>query len=242
MMAGAPKRSSLTDLYRTGRLIDQPIYALAHVARYVGVPTNTVRSWVVGREYQTSKGRRRWTPLIKPADGAGDFLSFTNLTEVHVLGALRRYHGIPMPKIRQAMADLRQHLDDPHPLANKRMKTDGRELFLDEVNKIIRLDGSGQLVFRDIFSIYLQRIVHEGQFAVRLYPWISEPSKDAPKVVAIDPRIAFGRPFLTASGAPTAAVMDRFSAGERISDLASDLGESPESIEQAVQLEQRRAA
>ncbi|MEO7271583.1 MAG: hypothetical protein ABIX28_09040 [Vicinamibacterales bacterium] len=235
-------RTSLTALYRPADLVDEPIYALAQVARYARVPTNTVRSWVVGRSYRTSAGPQQWEPLIQPADKIGEFLSFTNLTEVHVLGALRRYHGVPMPAIRQAIRDLREHLGDKHPLANKKMRTlDGR-LFLDEVTSLLRLDGSGQLVFRDVFADYLRRIVHLGNLAVRLHPWISEPAHDSPELVAIDPRIAFGKPFLVKSGAPTAAVMDRFQAGETITALSVDLRESAFGIEQALQIEQRRAA
>lgn len=235
-------QATLKALYKTATLVDQPIYPLGVVARYVRVPTITVRSWVVGRTYPTSTGKRLWEPLIEPADGVGDFLSFTNLTEIHVLSSLRRFHDIPMPKVRQAISDLRNVHGDRHPLANKRMRTDGMDLFLDEVRTLVKLDGTGQLAIRQVMVSYLKRIVHEGQHAVRLYPWIDEPDDAAPRLIAIDPRVAFGRPFLAGSGTPTAAVIDRFSAGETIAELAEDLSETSEGIEQAINLEQRRAA
>jgi uncharacterized protein (DUF433 family) len=244
-MKTASSRAALRELYKPADLVDRPIYPLAQVAQYTGIPAVTVRSWVAGRDYATSKGDRYWPHVIKPADDAkGDFLSFTNLVEVYVLGALRKLHQVPMPRIRQAIWDLSDKFGDRHPLANRKMRIDGsRHLYLDEIGTLLKLDGSGQLAMREVMEPHLRRIVHENQYAIRLFPWAYEkPDIDSPMPVAIDPRVAFGKPFLVKSGVPTAAVADRFDAGELIAELAEDFKETPESIEQAVKLGQRRAA
>ena len=67
---------------------DLPAYTIPIAARYVRLPRATLRSWVIGRQYETSgEGLKRAQPLIFPPTGGGGFLSFTNLVEVHVLAA-----------------------------------------------------------------------------------------------------------------------------------------------------------
>jgi hypothetical protein len=68
---------------------DVPAYALAEAARYVRLPTATLRSWVLGRQYPTAQGRADFPPLIRPASRKPPWLSFSNLIEAHVLRALR---------------------------------------------------------------------------------------------------------------------------------------------------------
>jgi uncharacterized protein (DUF433 family) len=68
-------------------------------------------------------------------------------------------------------------------------------------------------------------------------------AKAAPTTVAMDPRIAFGRPVLVGTSVPTAVLADRFKAGDTLRDLADDYDTSPETIEEAIRCEfDQRAA
>jgi uncharacterized protein (DUF433 family) len=237
--------AAIRQLYDLDRLVEMPIYPLSVAARYGHVPVSTVEDWVTGRDYPTKAGGlKRSKPMIFPADGRGDFLSFTNLTEVHVLSAIRKVHRIPMKDVRACVEFLRNAYNDPHPLANPKMRTNGVTLFLDEATHLVNLGRSGQLAIRDIMDASLRRIVHEGATPVTLFPWLAGPTaKEAPQLIAIDPRIAFGKPHLVKSGTPTAAVYLRHhSGGESKSRLADDLGESAAAIDEALRLEQRPKA
>ena len=71
-----------------------PIYSPAEAAHYLRIPANTIRSWVYGRSYTTSAGIQRAMPLVRPAGQRG-MLSFVNMLELHVLGAIRRDLSLP---------------------------------------------------------------------------------------------------------------------------------------------------
>jgi uncharacterized protein (DUF433 family) len=78
--------------------------------------------------------------------------------------------------------------------------------------------------------------------AVRLFPLTRkrppvERISDEPRIIAIDPRVAFGRPVITGSQIPTVEVAERFKAGESVADLADDFRRPQEEIEEAVRIE-----
>ena len=61
------------------------------------------------------RASRRSEPVIELADPANSRLSFSNLTEAHVLDALRRQYQVELPQIRRAVNYLREHFRTQHP-------------------------------------------------------------------------------------------------------------------------------
>ncbi|RYG59179.1 DUF433 domain-containing protein, partial [bacterium] len=62
-----------------------------------------------------------------------------------------------------------------------------------------------------------------------------------PKIIVIDPSIAFGKPVLVGTGIPTAVIHERFKGGEPIASIAYDYNRDSEEIEQALRYEQAAA-
>ena len=60
---------------------------------------------------------------------------------------------------------------------------------------------------------------------------------DAPKVIAIDPYVAFGRPVVMGTGIPTAILAERYKAGESIEDLIYDYDLASQVIQEAIRCE-----
>jgi hypothetical protein len=113
----------MVDLYGGMLPRDIPTYRVSEAARYLRIPVGTVRSWVVGRHYPTSKGKRNFPPLIATDAAAVNaraprLLSFTNLVEIHVLRAIRKEHKIQLDKVRTALDYLEAQFSMPHPLAH----------------------------------------------------------------------------------------------------------------------------
>jgi uncharacterized protein (DUF433 family) len=191
-----------------------------------------------------SGARRRSEPVIELADTAHARLSFTNLTEAHVLDALRRQYQVELLQIRRAVNYLREHFQSSHPLVHHQMLTDRKHLFVEAagLTDVINASRHGQLAIRDLIGLHLQRVEWDKDgFVARLYPFTRSrrPSEEAsqPRVVTMDPRIEFGRPVLKVSAVPTAVIADRYKAGESIAELAEDYGEDPLNIEEAVRCE-----
>jgi uncharacterized protein (DUF433 family) len=216
---------------------ERPAYTVAEVSHYVGTPAATVRAWVKGQA-----GFRRVLHLDEERQGP-PLLSFLNLVEVHVLDALRRHHRLPLSRIRRALGFLsKRYPKNHHPLAELDLRTDGFSLFIDEVSRLVNATQDGQLAIKRILEAYLERIDRDvSHVPVRLYPFTRRresffPS-DEPRLVVIDPEIAFGRPVLSKSGTPTDVIAERFRAGESIGDLSQDYGRPVTEIEEALRCE-----
>jgi uncharacterized protein (DUF433 family) len=229
------------DVYGGRNPRDVPIYSPAEAAHYLRIPEKTIRNWTVGRHYPTSRGHKRALPVVTPADSQRG-LSFVNLLELHVLGAIRREHHVDMRNVRAAIAFLKDRFGSEHPLIDEEMDTDGKHLFVRKYGSLINISKQGQGAMEALLDAHLKRIErNERGLAVRLFPF-TRKGTDAPRVVAIDPLVAFGRPVIIGSRIPTSDIADRFKAGESPADLAYDYGREQAEIEEAIRCELGAAA
>lgn len=218
---------------------NQPAYATAEAARYLHLPPATLRSWVVGRHYTTRNGSRRFEALVEPASEQPLLLSFWNLIECHVLRALRTEHGVPLREVRQALTYAERKLRISNLLLRKDLLTDGGGLFLDRFGKLVDLSASGQLAMREVLAAHLSRVEWDGnRFPIRLYPYLATERSDSVRSIAIDPAVAFGRPIVARRGITTAVLVERYDAGESLTDVAADYDLTESEVTQAIVYEQ----
>ncbi len=210
---------------------DIPAYAIPSAAQLAGIPATTLRSWVLGRSYETNTGVRRAAGLIKlPAGNKDGFLSFTNLVEVHVLAAMRRQHELKLETVRNAVRYLKRESAQDHPLAYETFRTNGVDLFVERYGDLVNASRDGQVAIRSAIEASLQRVEYEQGRAVRLFPFVTAERRS----IVIDPRRAFGRPSIAGTGIPIAIIADRFRGGDSIDHLARDYGVASELVEDAV--------
>jgi uncharacterized protein (DUF433 family) len=128
------------------------------------------------------------------------------------------------------------------PLINARFETDGVDLLIRELKKLINAAKDGQLAIEPVIRTFLKRIERDARgVPIKLYPFARRAISDhEPQPVEVDPRIAFGRPELAGRGVPTAVLADRFKAGDSSADLADDYDTSPQFIEEAIRCELSR--
>ena len=236
------KHGERWDLYGGRDPREIPIYSTVEAAHYLRIPENTIRNWVLGHSYQTSGGPQRSKPLVPPADPRGHMLSFVNMLELHVLGAIRRQHQVDMKRVRSAVEFLQKRFGSKHPLVDEVMDTDGKSLFVTKYGTLINASQEGQGAMAEILDAHLKRIDRNADgLAVRLFPF-TRRGIEGPRVVSIDPLVAFGRPVIIGSRITTADIADRFKAGESSADLARDYDRPQEEIEEAIRCELETAA
>ncbi len=214
---------------------DQPAYTLAEAARYLKLASATLRAWVAGRPYPKAGGVAHFQPLIRPPKLQPPILSFWNLIEAHVVRSLRTDHGVSVKALRQALEYAERTLDIERLLLRKELRTGAGEVFLERYGQLINLSASGQLAMRRLLEEHLKRVEwDEWQFPIRLYPFVSGEARTEERPIAIDPKIAFGRPVVVRMGISTGTIAERIDAGETVQELASDYSLSPAEIEEAV--------
>jgi len=222
---------------------DLPAYSISETSHYLGIPTATIRSWVRGRSYPTGTGPKRFQPVIDVPDGDSQALSFVNLVEAHVLGAIRREHRIPLHKVRSALRFVTSSYHAEHPLANQQFETDGLDLFVEKLGDLINVSQEGQFAIRTLLEAHLRRIDRDSHgLAVRLYPFTRTGLADEPRIIVIDPLVSFGRPVLVGTGIATSVIAERYKGGETMDALAGDYGRQRQEIEEAIRCELQLSA
>jgi len=215
-------------------LRDYPSYTIPEACHYLNLAESTVRYWVAGKggEYE---------PVIIPASTSRPtLLSFINLAEVHVLGTITREHKVKLPRVRTAVDYLKQEFKSDHPLIDHKLATDGSSLFIERFGELINISERGQLAM--LINSALERIEWDARgLPVKLFPFTRTNLQDSPRIVLIQPGLAFGRPVINGTGIPTEIIAERYKAGDSVEDLVKDYGREEKEIEEAIRCELRAA-
>ncbi len=215
-----------TDIYGGKDPRSLPAYPLVEAAQYLGISSATLGSWF----------RRDGTLNIQDREGAQ--LCFWNLVEAFVLKGLRETHNLSMQRIRHSISELaRLHPKVQHPLAQLDLSVSNRELYTDFEGLLVDASRGSQLGLRPILEQYLSRVDKDVTGPVRLYPFTRPQTENAPRLVAIDPRVSFGRPVIAGTSIPTAVLHERWKAGDSIESLAEDYDRQIQEIEEAIRYE-----
>ncbi len=200
-------------------------YPIVEAAHYLGLNASTLGSWF------------REGALLLP-DGDAEQLSFWNLVEAFVLKGLRESHRMSPQRIRVSVEELRrQYPALTHPLAQPDLAVLNRDLYADRDGLLIDASRGGQLGLRGVLELYMARVDREAGGVIRLYPFTRPSLADAPRLVAIDPTVSFGRPVIAGTSIPTAVLHERWKAGDSITDLAEDYDRPVAEIEEALRYE-----
>jgi uncharacterized protein (DUF433 family) len=166
---------------------------------------------------------------------------FIGFAEAFVLDALRKA-GVPMQRIKPAVAKLGAEIGLDHALASRRVYTDGAELIFDyaahsDDEALLTVVRTGQQHFAEIIRDYLKRITYgDDGWAERLrLPAYARAD------VSVDHREAFGQPVLAHGGARVEDLVDRFHAGDGFAEIADDFGVPAEEVEDVIRVALRLA-
>jgi uncharacterized protein (DUF433 family) len=209
---------------------DEPDYPLPEASRWLGIAPGRLRVWLVGRPDPSRPGERLVDPVLTPALTEPLTLSFWNLVECSVLAAIRDEHGASFTAVRGALRTVARELGQQRPLIERAFSTDGVDLFVRRYGRLVSASEQGQAAMREVLDASLRRIDRDSAgLAKRLFPWLKEPTE--PRILAVDPAIAFGRPVVVGTRVPAEVLCERFRAGDSIPHLADEYSVAPDLIE-----------
>lgn len=230
-----------------------PLYTVAEGARYLDVPASTFGTWAHGYR-RTPHGRPPvvGSPLVTARDRSGargPEVPYIGLAEGLVLAAIRK-SGVPLQRIRPALAQLKREFGIEHALASRRLYTDGAEVLFDyattdgvdadaaDAAKDLVVVRNGQRAFNDIIASYLRRV----EFASDEYPWLVGLPAYRTAHVVVDPRRGFGQPLFVTGGARIDDALTMFRAGEPLEVVSDEFGVPLDELEDVVRIATRTAA
>ena len=214
---------------------DSQAYSIPEVAHYLNIPESTIRYWVTGKN--------TYQPVIVPAScGTPTLLSFYNLIESHILGTITKEYKVRLQNVRSAIDYLNKKFKKPHPLLRHDFETDGSSLFIEHLGQLINISQDGQQAMKELLNAALQRIEYDKDgLPQKLYPFTHSEFSESPKIIVIQPGLAFGRPVIAGTGIPTEIIAERCKAGDSVKELAFDYERTQEEVEEAIRCELRAA-
>ena len=145
---------------------------------------------------------------------------------------------IQLDNVRTALDYLEAQLQVSHPLAHEEFRTDGISLFIERYGTLINASAQGQTQLKAVLTQHLERIEPDDTgLAIKLYPFTRSDEAHNPRIVVIDPRIAFGRLVIDGTGIPTHIIAERYKAGDSLQDLVEDYDCDLSQIEEAIRCE-----
>lgn len=236
-MSAITKRKGTTGLARGDLRLARPLFTLREAAGYLSIPRSTLRDW--------ARPGPHAAPLVTTfsAEGRQPTMPFIGFAEAYVLSAFRKA-GVPMQRIRPAVEMLIDSIGLEHALASEQLYTDGAEVLYDYASE--QGDGAlleltvvrtGQRQFSELVREYLTRIRYGSDgWATK----VDLPAYGTAKVV-VDPRRAFGIPLVVHGGARVEDLVDRFVAGDSVTDIADDFGVPEAEVEDVIRVATRAA-
>ena len=216
---------------------ERRMYSVTRAAQLVGMSPSTLNTWARGYRYTRQGLEVSQGPVITALTASGDdrTIPFVGLVEATVVQAFRQT-GLPMQRIRRALAILAQEGHLSHALASRQLYTDGARVLYDYARSeedrqlgLLTVVDTGQRVFHEVIRNYLERITFEDLWATSLILPITER-----KLLIVAPKVAAGDPLFLNGGAPLSAVHSRFVAGEPIKTIAADFDVPADDIKEAL--------
>jgi uncharacterized protein (DUF433 family) len=188
------------------------IYTLTEAARLIHVPARKIHRWLYGYTYSKGAGDSKmhvfsdplWAPQITKSEFDAEVIGFNDLLEVRFVDAFVK-HGVPLIVVRKCLETARGLFGVDYPMTSGSFKTDGKTIFADAVEKMIKegalLDlRTRQFAFKEVISSHLYAgVEYDGNRASKWYP----QGQGRRQYVVLDPSRHFGSPIVDENGVPT---------------------------------------
>ena len=141
-------------------------------------------------------------------------VNFYALIEFYTFFKLREL-GVTASEIKKAHGILEKDLRTKYPFALSGIKTDGKKVWYETLETLIKVDGKKQFAIREFIVEFLHKIdFGKDNLAQRFYPLNNS------KLVVVDPKHQFGQPTISGRNITTSAIRKLHDGGESIKNIA----------------------
>jgi uncharacterized protein (DUF433 family) len=217
-----------------------PLYTIAEAARYLGVPESTLGGWAAGYRSRSALAPPLLTTVARRDSRRDAVIPFIGLAEGLVLATMRR-SGVPLQRMRPALARLEGQLGVRHPLASRWLHTDGAEVLFDYAELQDTSSGpapdvvvvrSDQRVLDVAVESWLRRI----EFAEDGYARLLRLPAYRTAEVVVDPARGFGQPVFASGGARVEDALSMVRAGVDPDTVAAEYRVPADHLSDAVRV------
>lgn len=211
------------------------LYTFTEAAALTHLTPSRVREWFSGH---SSAHKPIFASDYKPING-NYAISFYDLIDVYVAGRLRN-HGVSLQTLRKVYSKMTRDLGADHPYCRKELLTDGKIVFMRNVDE----EGKEQLK---------EVLTDQGVFVEVVLPFLKQIDYDEAKLLAkrwriatsiiVDPEICFGAPIVEGTGVPSAILAAAYQANRQNAHMVANWYKvSPKHVIAAAEFENQLAA
>ena len=147
-------------------------------------------------------------------DDKNKAVNFYALIEFYTFFKLREL-GVAASEIKKAHSILAKDLGTKYPFASSGIKTDGKKVWYETLENLIKVDGKKQFTIKEFILGFLHKIdFGKDNLAQRFYPLNNS------KLVVVDPKHQFGQPTVSGRNITTSAIRKLHDGGESIKNIA----------------------
>lgn len=204
--------------------IGEGIYLIKDVANILMLPYYKVRHLMKGFWYENSFGEEKNIAI-----------NFYSLIEFYTFFKLREL-GVTANEIKRAHSILARDLNIKYPFALAGIKTDGKTVWYETLETLIKIDGKKQYAIKEFIIEFLHKIEFgDNNLAQRFYPL------EKSKVVVVDPKHQFGQPTISGRNITVSIIKKMHDGGESINDIAKLYDIRDSYVKQALEYYKRTA-
>lgn len=223
------------------KLADTPLYTCSDAARYLRIPIwHVIAVTDYHHRHPMDWIQRPWRKQYRDRNGIGKIEREQSIKRIsfRVFTALFTTSVLVRPMTRRQATDY-FYFFNIRVIGN----AINRPEILTDPEWVVQHFFDGDIPFaksesRELIervAVHQSRIEMKDGDPVLLYPFSRDISKDAPRIVSIDPEIRFGQPAV--KGVPTDVLAERWRGGDSSVELADDYNLSIEEVEEALRFE-----
>jgi len=191
--------------------IGEGIFLIRDICEILVLPYPRVRHWVI--EFWDNRLGKAYGNKYSFGDNNNRAVNFYSLIEFYTFYHLRQ-KGVSAQRIQKAHKVISKEVDTLYPFAKAGISTDGKEIWYDHLENLIKADGSTQFDFKQIIEPFLLKIEYDKDLlAEKYYPLGKTHS------VVVDPKHQFGQPTIQGTNIKIETLYRLFKGGETKDNL-----------------------
>jgi uncharacterized protein (DUF433 family) len=187
----------LSELSYSTPKIGEGIFLTKDVSEILHLPYSKVRDWMFDFWADHTFGPKK-----------NRAINFYTLIEFYTFYQLR-LQKISSQQIKKAHSHIANDLQTPYPFASAVIKADGKHVWYEYLEQLIKADGKQQASIKPFIEPFLKKIEFgDNKIAARFFPLTNSRN------VVVDPKHQFGQPVIAGTNIQTRTIHDLYVAGE----------------------------
>ena len=189
------------------------IYTIPDISKLLGLPQSKVRRYL-NEYWDELLGKKLFNETYSWSTGNNiKAVNFYTLIELYTCFHLQEV-GVSTREILKSRIAISKDLGIPYPFANAKLLSDGKRIWYEFKDNIVKADGSRQTDFIEFIKDFANKIdFNSNKIAGRFWPAGKQSS------IVVDPHHQFGQPIIEGTNINAEVIFSMYESGEPISSI-----------------------